>query len=284
MITTIPQNHCRIIERFGKPVKVQHSGLAFKLPIIDKVLDVTSIWGSNTNQRGVFIELTEQIDDTDARECFTKDNAKVKVDAIVSWRVVDPIKAVYEVDHLHKSLIQATLNVVRSEIGSMVLDEVLSARTKLNESIVSKLSETSKKWGVSIIRAEIQEIKTDDATSAAMLQQVDSERKSRAITAEAEGQAKAITQKAAAEKAAAIMRAEGQAKALELIAAAEQTYLQTLSGEVGYQEAAKILLTQKVIEGYDVITSNPSSQVFIPSGTQSFIDLASVKSSELIEK
>ena len=273
MITTIPQNHCRVIERFGKPVRVQHSGLAFKIPIIDKVRDVTSIWGGETNQRGVFIELTEQITDTEARECFSKDNAKLLVDAVVSWRVVDPIKAVYEVDHLHKSLVQAALN----EVGSMPLDEVLGARTRLNESIVSKLSETSKKWGISIIRAEIQELKTDDATSTAMLQQVDAERRSRAITAEAEGQAQAITKKAAADKAAAIMRAEGQAKALELIAAAEQTYLKTLSGEVGPEEAARILLTQKVIEGYDVITSNPASQVFIPTGTQSFIDLAGVK-------
>jgi regulator of protease activity HflC (stomatin/prohibitin superfamily) len=277
MITTIPQNHCRVIERFGKPVRVQHSGLAFKIPIIDKVRDVTSIWGGETNQRGVFIELTEQITDTEARECFSKDNAKLLVDAVVSWRVVDPIKAVYEVDHLHKSLVQAALNAVRSEVGSMPLDEVLGARTRLNESIVSKLSETSKKWGISIIRAEIQELKTDDATSTAMLQQVDAERRSRAITAEAEGQAQAITKKAAADKAAAIMRAEGQAKALELIAAAEQTYLKTLSGEVGPEEAARILLTQKVIEGYDVITSNPASQVFIPTGTQSFIDLAGVK-------
>jgi len=277
MITTIPQNHCRIIERFGKPVKVQHSGLAFKIPIIDKVRDVTAIWGGDTNQRGVFIELTEQITETLPRECFTQDNAKLTVDAIISWRVVDPIKAVYEVDHLHESLKQAALNAVRSEVGSMPLDEVLSARTRLNEAIVSKLSETSKKWGISIIRVEIQELKTDDATSTAMLQQVDAERRSRAIVAEAEGQAHAITKTAAADKAAAIMRAEGQAKALELIATAEQIYLKTLSGEVGSEEAARILLTQKVIEGYGVITSNPASQVFIPTGTQSFIDLAGLK-------
>lgn len=277
MITQIPQNHCRIIERFGKPVKVQKSGLAFKIPIIDIVRDVTSIWGGETNQRGVFIELTEQITDTDSRECFSQDNAKLSVDAVISWKVIDPIKAVYEVDHLHKSLIQAALNAIRSEVGSMSLDEVLSARTRLNEAVVSKLSETSSKWGINILRAEIQELKTDDATSAAMLQQVDSERKSRAIFAEAEGQAKATIRKAEADKTAAILRAEGQAKALELTAEAERIYLKTLTGEIGSEEAARVLLTQKVIDGYDVITSNPANQVFIPTGTQSFIDLAGVK-------
>lgn len=274
MITQIPQNHCRIIERFGKPVKVQHSGLAFKLPIIDKVRDLTAIWGNETNQRGVFIELTEQITDTDPRECFSQDNAKLTVDAVISWRVVDPIKAVYEVDHLHKSLLQAALNTIRSEVGSMALDEVLNARVKLNESIVSKLSDTCSKWGLNILRAEIQEVRTDDATSAAMLQQVDSERRSRAIAAEAEGQATATLRKAKADKEAAIMRAEGQAKALVLIAESERIYVETLGKDIGVQEAARILLAQKVIEGYQVMSSNPADKVFIPAGTPAFIDLA----------
>lgn len=276
MISTIPQNHCRVIERFGKPVKVQRSGLAFKLPIIDHVRDVTSVWGAETNQKGVFIELSEQITDTSPRECFSQDNAKLMVDAVISWKIVDPIKAIYEVDHLHKSLLQAALNAIRSEIGTMPLDDALSARAMLNESVVSQLSETCAKWGLNILRVEIQELKTDDATSAAMLQQVDSERKSRAIKAEAEGQAKATVMKAEADKNAAIMRAEGQAKALELIADAEKIYLTTLSEQVGSEEAARVLLTQKVIDGYDVITSNPANQVFIPTGTQSFIDLAGV--------
>jgi len=273
MISQIPQGHCRIIERFAKPVKVQYSGLAFKIPFLDKVRDVRSVWGDETHKQGVFIELTEQIIDTHPRECITKDNAKVLVDSVLSWRVSDPIKAVYEVDHLHKSLIQAALNAIRSEIGERDLDEVLSSRSQLNERIASTLTETSKKWGIQVLRAEIQELKTDDATSTAMLQQLEAERRSRAIAAEAEGSATATIRKAKADREAAIFRAEGQAKALDIIAEAERSYLNTLAESIGKDEAAKILMAQKVLEGYAVISDKPGDKVFIPSSVKPFLDL-----------
>ncbi len=275
MITTIPQNHCRIIERFGKPVKVQHSGLAFKLPVIDKVRDVSGVWGAETNKNGKFIELTEQIVDTNPRECITKDNAKVTVDCVISWRVADPIKAVYEVDHLHQSLLQATLNVIRSEIGSRDLDEALATRASLNETIVAGLIDTLKKWGIQILRVEIQELKTDDQTGKAMLQQLEAERRSRALSSEAEGQAAATIKAATADRESAVQRAEGQAKALNIIASAESAYLETLSKSIGPQEAARILLAQKVIDGFDRISQNPADKVFLPSSMSGILELSS---------
>ncbi len=275
MITTIPQNHCRIIERFGKPVKVQHSGLAFKLPVIDKVRDVSDVWGAETNKNGKFIELTEQIVDTNPRECITKDNAKVTVDCVISWRVADPIKAVYEVDHLHQSLLQATLNVIRSEIGSRDLDEALATRASLNETIVAGLIDTLKKWGIQILRVEIQELKTDDQTGKAMLQQLEAERRSRALSSEAEGQAAATIKAATADRESAVQRAEGQAKALNIIASAESAYLETLSKSIGPQEAARILLAQKVIDGFDRISQNPADKVFLPSSMSGILELSS---------
>lgn len=274
MISTIPQNHCRIIERFGKPVKVQHSGLRFKLPVIDHVRDVTSEWGGETNKGGVFIELSEQICDTNSRECISRDNAKVTVDCMISWRVVDPLKAVYEVDHLHQSLLQAALNVIRSEVGLRDLDQVLSARSELNESIVSGLSDTLRKWGVQLIRVEIQELRTDDATGAAMLQQLEAERRSRAIISEAEGSATATLRIAQAERDALIARAEGHARALEITTMAEKTYLDTLAEAVGTEEASRILLAQKVLDGFDKISKNPGDKVFLPSSLQGVIELS----------
>ena len=273
MITIIPQSHCRIIERFGKPVKVQKSGLAIKIPVLDSVKDVSTDWGGDANKQGVFIELSEQVTDTHPRECITRDNAKVMVDAVVSWRIIDPIKAVYEVDQLHQSLLQTVLNAVRAEVGGNELDYALQARTELNEKITSRLVDTLSKWGLQLLRVEIQELKTDDATSAAMLQQLDAERKSRASKLEAEGQAKATVEIAKADRDAAILRAEGQAKALEITASAEKSYLETLATAIGADEANKILLAQKVIEGYSLISGNPGDKVFIPSNVQSFIEL-----------
>lgn len=274
MISQIPQNHCRIIERFGKPVKVQGSGLAFKIPFIDKVRNVSteSGWGSETNKDGYFIELSEQILDTNSRECISKDNAKVKVDTVISWRIVDPIKAVYEVDKLHYSLIQATLNAVRSKIGEMDLDQALSAREELNEKVTATLSLTSQKWGINILRAEIQELKTDNATTTAMLQQLEAERKSRAIVSEAVGSADALIKNAEAEKQALILRAEGVAKALKIVTEADNLYLNSISDSIGQKEASKLLSIQKTLDGYKAIAENPSHKVYLPSSIQTFVN------------
>jgi regulator of protease activity HflC (stomatin/prohibitin superfamily) len=273
MITSIPQNHCRIIERFGRPISVQKSGLAFKLPFFDKVKNVSEVWGNETNKNGVFIELTEQLIDTQARECYSKDNAKITVDAVLSFRISDPIKAVYETDNLHLALKQLVLNEMRSRMGSLVLDDILGARSQMSESIVAELSDTARKWGIIIIRVEIQEVKTDDATSAAMLQQMDADRKSRAAVSEAQGKAKAIIAIAEAEKDAAILRAEGQSQATIIIAEAERIYLETIAKEIGVESAAKVLMVQKILTGYDIITSNPANKVYIPGNTTTMLEL-----------
>ena len=274
MITIIPQNHCRIIERFGKPVRVQEGGLAVIIPIIEKVKNLGSAWGLETNKGGKFIELSEQITDTNPRECITSDNAKVHVDAVLNWRIVDPVKAVYEVDRLHQSIIQAVLNAVRAEVGANTLDNILQTRTVLNEKINARLVDTFNKWGILLIRVEIQESKTDEATGAAMLQQLDAERKSRALVSEAEGQSKATVEIARAERDAAILRAEGESKALEITGIADKEYLEKLASVVGAEKANEILLAQKAIQGYSVISKNPADKVFIPANFQTFMDIS----------
>ena len=245
-------------------------------------MNVAVVWGDHTNgtgnasfmnnsHAGEFIELTEQIIDTEERECITKDNAKLRTDAIISWRLIDPIKAIYEVDFLHRSLKEAVLNILRSEIGALELDDVLQARQSLNEICAAKLSSTVGKWGVQLVRVEVQELKVDGDTSKVMLQQLDSERKSRSLSLEAEGQAKATITAATAYRDSVILRAEGQAKALEITATAEKLYLDTLADAVGKDNANDILLASKAIEGYDVISKNPAHKVFIPNNATALI-------------
>lgn len=269
LIYTIPQSHCVIIERFGKFNRVQKSGVRFKLPFgIEKIkrLDVEgSFWGDQANKEGYLIELTEQQTDTPTRKCHTKDNVPVTVDAIVYWRITDPRRALYEIDVLPKAVQDIALNTLRANIGSIDLDTVLSERQELNEKIAAQLSKTAAKWGIVYTRVEIQEIKTDDKVTEAMVLQMEGERKRRKIISEAEGESAAKIKIAEADKQAAILRAEGRAKALELITEAERKYLSTLAESCSREGATQLLTAQKYLDGFDTISKNPGDKVFIPN-------------------
>ena len=92
---TIPQGHCLVVERFGKPVRVANSGLHFFVPFFDSAKRVSEDWGEDANKNGIFVELTEQMVDTKPRAYFTKDNVQVSVDCIYRWRITDPINPTF---------------------------------------------------------------------------------------------------------------------------------------------------------------------------------------------
>lgn len=264
LIYTVPQSHCVVLERFGRFSRIQHDGLQFRIPILEQVRRVDS-WGDVANKRRFVIELTEQQTDTPSRQTHTKDNVPVTANASVYWRITDPRKALYEVDVLPRAVSDVALNALRSNIGSMELDTVLSERQELNRRIEAQLAETGEKWGIIFTRVEIQELTTDSDVASAMIQQMDAERRRRAVVAEAEGEAEAEVKIAEAQKQAAILRAEGQAQALVTIADAEQKYLNALAGQSDKESAANILVAQKYIDGFNAITKNPAHKVFIPN-------------------
>lgn len=273
-IFTVPQGHCAIVEMFGKPFSVKKSGLNFYIPFIQGIKDVSQDWGGETNKEGVYIELSEQIIDTKPRTCHTKDNVQVEVDCAIRWRLTDPIKAVYEVDHLHKSLTEAVLGEVRSAIGSRSVDEVISSRAAISDQIVKNIITTTARWGIAISGVEIQKLEIDKRAKESMLKQIEAERISRAIALEAEGKSKATITIAEAEKQASILKAEGASAAMRLNAEAEKDYLRQLAEVVGADNAAKILLTRQTIEGYATISSNPADKVYLPNNVRAVIESA----------
>jgi regulator of protease activity HflC (stomatin/prohibitin superfamily) len=287
MITQIPQGYCRVLTRFGKPVGLQRPGLAFNIPFIDKPYDVSlnkgwneTIKDTNGDIDGTLIEVTEQISDIGRagnrntnRTCFTKDNVKLTVNSVISWRIVDPIKAIFEVDNLHASLQEAALNAVRSEVGAMDLDEALQARSSISDSIIARLADTFHKWGLMLNRVEIQELEVDDDTSKAMLQQMESERKSRAITATAKGESEKIRLEAEAAKDAKILKAEGDYEALKIIAKADADYIRLVSEEMSKSDAREVLLAMKAIQSYELMANSIGSKVFIPTDRSTLLDI-----------
>lgn len=275
----IPQSHCVVIERFGKFNRVQREGLRFKLPFIEEVKRVDD-WGDRVNKKGYLIELMEQQFDTPTRQAHTKDNVVVTTNASVFWRIVDTRKTMYEIDCLPRAVTDIALNALRSNIGMMNLDEVLAERQALNERIAAELSETARKWGIQFTRVEIQELQTTEDTSKAMRQQMDAERRRRAVIAEAEGQAAAEVKVAEAERDAAVLRAEGRAKALEITAAAEAKYLDNLGQKLDPGRAAQVLVAQKFLDGFDAISQNPADKVFLPNSFQGVFNLPTQGGSE----
>jgi regulator of protease activity HflC (stomatin/prohibitin superfamily) len=255
-----------ILERFGKFSAIQKHGLNFKFPILDTIKFLPE-WGQEANKNGFMIELSEQQSDTRKRQCQTRDNVTVNADAVVYWRITDPGRAVYNVDVLPKSVRDTALNALRANIGTFTLDELLSQRQALNERIAAQLSEISQKWGIVFTRVEVQEIEYDKNTQDAMLQQMAAERKKRAQIAEAEGESQAITMKAKANAEAAILEAQGRAKALEISAMAESVYITHLSKSLDVNRANQLLLVQKTLVGFDIISKNQAHTVFVPNST-----------------
>jgi regulator of protease activity HflC (stomatin/prohibitin superfamily) len=276
LIYTVPQSHCVVIERFGKFSRIQNQGLRFRIPILEQIRRLDT-WGGVANKNGFLVELTEQQTDTPPRQCHTKDNVPVTANASVYWRITDPRRALYEVDILPQSVSDVALNALRSNIGTLSLDAVLSERAQLNERIAAQLSETAKKWGLIFTRVEIQELTTDQAVASSMIKQMDAERNRRAVVAQAEGQAEAAVTVAKAEKEAAILRAEGEAIATAKIAEAESFYLKRLKEQVGEAEATRIVIAQKYLSGFETITKGASDKVFLPNSFQGLFSIGTEK-------
>ena len=251
---------------------MQREGLNFRIPFLEKIKRV-DYWGEVANKKGYLIELTEQQTNTPARQCQTKDNVTIEADAAVYWKIIDPVKAIYEVDILPESVSDLALNALRSNIGRLTLDEVLSERAKLNAKISEQLAKTAEDWGIKFTRVEIQEINYSDETATAMMQQMTAERKKKAIIAEAEGEADAEIKRAEAEARALEIKANARAEALKKIAEAEQNYLSILKNEVGEEKASKIIIAQKYIDGMQEITNNEANKVYLPNNFNGLINL-----------
>lgn len=276
LIYTIPQNHVVLIKRLGKHSRVQRNGLRFKLPFIESIKKVYD-WEGVANKNDFFIELSEQQTDTPPRQCQTLDNVTIDANASIYWRITDPVKAVYDIDILPKSIADIALNVLRANIGKIKLDQVLSERQNLNTKIAAQLAETASKWGITFTRVEIQEINYSSETAEAMMQEMTAERKKRALIAEADGEAAAEVTKANAEAKATLIRAEAQANAIKMIADAESVYISKLKENTSPEIAGQIIMSQKYIDGMKTISNNAGDKVFLPNSFQGMFEISTTR-------
>ena len=275
-IIIIPQSETKIVERLGKYYATLSPGINVIIPFIDRAKNIVAL------NRGRYIystsiDLREQVYDFDKQNVITKDNIQMQINALLYFQIVDPFKAVYEINNLPNAIEKLTQTTLRNIIGELELDQTLTSRDTINTKLRAVLDDATNKWGIKVNRVELQDITPPESVLQAMEKQMQAERNKRAtiLTSEGEKQA-AILQsegektstinRAEATKQQAILYAEGEATARIRKAEAEAIAIQKITEAVGKStNPANYLLAQKYIAMMQELASGDKSKtVYLP--------------------
>ena len=261
-IKIVPQKQVKIIERLGKYHRTAEAGLNTIFPFLDSVRET--------------LDLREQITKIEPQNVITRDNVTMEVDAVIYFAVMDPVRAVYEVQNLRWGIEQLTLSALRNVIGAMDLDHTLSSRDTINGQLRTALDAATQQWGIKVMRIELKNITPPEEIRLTMEKQMTAERTRRAVvtTAEgekssailrAEGQKQSQIVSAEGSKQAAILAAEGQAEARLRVAQAEAQAIEMITKSLGTTGSpAQYLIAKSYLESLGQIATDADKLVFLP--------------------
>ena len=275
-LVIIPQSETKIVERLGKYYATLKPGINIIIPFIDRPKTIIAMTHGRYHYTNS-IDLREQVYDFDKQNVITKDNVQTQINALLYFQIVDPFKAVYEINNLPNAIEKLTQTTLRNIIGELELDETLTSRDTINTKLRAVLDDATNKWGIKVNRVELQDITPPQSVLQAMEKQMQAERNKRATILTSEGQkAAAILQsegektarinRAEADKQTEILKAEGEAQARIRKAEAEAIAIEKITEAVGKStNPANYLLAQKYIAMLEeVATGDKTKTVHLP--------------------
>ncbi len=266
-VKTVPQGYNYTIERFGRYTRTLAPGLSLIVPFFDRI--------------GAKLNMMEQVLDVQTQEVITKDNANIAVDGIAFYQILNAPQAAYQVSGLQNAILNLTMTNIRTVMGSMDLDELLSNRDAINDRLLRVVDEAAHSWGIKMTRVEIKDINPPKDLLDSMARQMKAEREKRALVLEAEGNRAAQILRAEGLKQAQILEAEGkreaayrEAEGRERLAQAEAKATELVSAAIsnGNVQAINYFVAQKYTEAFGKFaTSNNQKLILMPMEASSLV-------------
>ncbi|ARP53572.1 SPFH domain-containing protein [Alcaligenes faecalis] len=257
-VKVVPQGQQWTVERFGRYTRTLTPGLSLLVPFMDRV--------------GRKLKMMESVLDVPSQNVISRDNVAVTADGVVFYRIDNAAQAAYEIDHLEMAIVNLTTTNLRSVLGSMELDHMLSNRELINDRLLAAVDAATTPWGVKVTRVEIRDLNMAPELQEAMNLQMTAERHRRAAVTKASGQKEAEVLQAEGEKQAAVLRAEGEkqsailrAEAREREAEAEARATREVSEAIksGDVQALQYFVGLKYVEALRDVGTGPNSKLVL---------------------